>query len=64
MLKQSENNVSHEPRLVAAAGKARRVLFWVVIGVVVLNILLFLKFGLGRRGERSVGEIPKAVKAP
>ena len=64
MFKQSENRVSHEPRLVAAAGKTRRVLFWVVVGVVVLNIFLFLIFGLGRKAERSIEEIPKTVKPP
>jgi hypothetical protein len=31
---------------------SRRLLFWIVIGVIVLNIVLFLKFGLSnRRGE-------------
>ena len=64
MLEQSDNNVSHQPQLVAAAGKARRVLFWVVMGVVILNFFLFLKFGLGRKSERSVEEIPKMVKPP
>jgi len=35
MFKQSENNVSHDPRLVAAAGKGRGVLPWVVVVVVI-----------------------------
>ena len=62
--KQSENNVPDEPRLVEASGKARRVLFWAVVAVVVLNIFLVLKFGLSRKAERSVEEIPKTVKPP
>ena len=45
--------VPQDPRVLAAAGKARRVLFWVILGVVVLNILLFLKFGLNREAPRN-----------
>ena len=50
-----------DPRVLAAAGKARRVLFWVVLVVVVLNILLFLKFGLSRKAGRR--EHPAATNA-
>jgi hypothetical protein len=64
MSKQNISNDSHDARLVAVAGKARRVMFWVVVGVVVLNILLFLRFGLGRKAEPSAEEIPKTVKPP
>jgi hypothetical protein len=40
------------------AVSSRRLLFWVVIGVIVLNILLFLKFGVNnRRGESRGGGV-------
>ena len=34
-----------------AAASSRRLLFWLVVGVVVLNVLLFLKFGLERKSD-------------
>jgi hypothetical protein len=36
------------------AKSSRRLLFWIVMGVIVLNILLFLKFGL----RKNSGEAP------
>jgi hypothetical protein len=45
----------------SAADKAkssRRLLFWIVIGIIVLNILLFLKFGLTQNSSRAPGRMP------
>jgi len=35
------------------ARSSRRLLFWIVIGVIALNIVLFLKFGLTKRASRG-----------
>ena len=42
---------------VKAGASGRRLLFWIVIGVALLNLILFLKFGLIDKG----GERPPAV---
>jgi hypothetical protein len=40
------------------AASSRRLLFWLVFGVVVLNIILFLKFGLEQKPSRNSGNSP------
>src|SRR6266705_1762576 len=39
------------PGKTKAAGSSRKPLYWVVLGVVVLNAVLFLKFGLDRKSS-------------
>jgi hypothetical protein len=41
------------------ARSSRRLLFWVVIGVIVLNAVLFLKFGLSRAPSNPSREISR-----
>ena len=38
------------------AASSRKLLFWLVFGVVVLNLVLFLKFGLNQKPSQPLGE--------
>ena len=47
------------------AKSSRRLLFWIVMGVIVLNILLFLKFGLTKNSTKAPSRgIPSTNKSP
>ena len=48
------------------AKSSRRLLFWIVIGIILLNIILFLKFGLIKTANPSPNSNGIAVtnKAP
>lgn len=50
------------PADLSAAASGRRQLFWVVLGVVVLNVILFLKFGTSRKPTTSAA--PPAANGP
>lgn len=45
-----------------AAARGRKQLYWVVLGVVVLNIVLFMRFGLEREAEPT--PFPSATNQP
>jgi hypothetical protein len=40
------------------AASSRRLLFWLVLAIVVLNIVLFLNFGLEHKPSRNSGSSP------
>lgn len=44
-----------DPATVEAASSGRQLLFWIVLALVVLNIVLFIKFGLDRKSTPIVG---------
>jgi hypothetical protein len=46
------------------AASSRRLLLWLVFGVVVLNVVLFLKFGLNQKPSQPLGGPPTNSTAP
>lgn len=49
---------TEQPKLAETGSSSRRLLFWIVLGVVVLNVVLFARFGLGRKPGQTEDRSP------
>jgi len=52
------------PAAAKTAASSRRLLFWLVFGIIVLNLILFLKFGLEQKTPHNSGNSPANSALP